>query len=94
MGTDLIKKYPNADLSKFDFKVDINQDGTVGSTAIYFKNSDVKSNTFLNDKSMTKQLDSKVRQYFPKNIENRWDSSGITKGYKTCGFLRKGILLR
>ena len=38
-----------------------NQDGTLGSTAIYFKNSDVlstdiKSSTFLNDKSMTKYL--------------------------------------
>ena len=58
---DFIKKYSNADLSKFNFEVDINQDRTVGSTAIYFKNLDVlsmdiKSNTFLNDKSMTKYL--------------------------------------
>ena len=60
MGTNFIKKYPNADLSKFDFEVD-NQDGTVGSTAIYFKNldvlsTDIKRDTFLNDKSMTKYL--------------------------------------
>ena len=61
MRANFIKKYPNADLSKFDFEVNINKYGTVQSTAIYLKKSDaistdIKSNTFLNDKSMTKYL--------------------------------------
>ena len=50
-----IKKYPKADLSKFDFQVYLNQDGTVDSTSIFFINSDVistdiTSDTFLNGK--------------------------------------------
>ena len=58
---DFLKKYPHADISKFEFNVYYNQDGTLESTAIYFKNSDVistdiKSNTFLNDESMAKYL--------------------------------------
>ena len=61
LKADFLKKYRRADISKFEFKVYYNQDGTVESTAIYFKNSDVlstdiKSSTFLNDKSMTKYL--------------------------------------
>ena len=68
-----IKKYPNADLSKFDFQVYLNQDCTVDSTSIYFKDSDVlstdiASDTFLNDKTMTRYLYSKTsRSGFPKN---------------------------
>ena len=61
VSADFIKKYPNADLSKFDFEVHINEDGSVGSTDIYFKSSDVlgtdiKSDTFMSDKSMTEYL--------------------------------------
>ena len=61
MPADFIKKCPKTDLSKFDFEVHINEDGTVGSNAIYFKSSDVlgtdiKSDTFMSDKSMTEYL--------------------------------------
>ena len=86
-----------------------NQDGTLESTAIYFKNSyvlstDIKSNTFLNgksmtkylysnkghDKSMTKHLDSKVKHSaFPKI----WRSDGtvqvLPKGRRHVGFYGK-----
>ena len=77
---DFIKKYPNADLSKFDFEVHINQDGTVGSTAIYFKNSDVlstdiKSDTFLNDKSMTKYLYSNKGHNLPQTKHPKTNTS-------------------
>ena len=58
-----------------------NQDGTLESTAIYFKNpdvlsTDIKSSTFLNDKSMTK--------YLYSNKGHRWttehdDDTSITK---------------
>ena len=68
--SEFLKKYPKADLSKFDFEVDLNKDGTVQSTSIYFKNSDIvstniTSSTFLNHKSMTKYLYSKHNP-FPK----------------------------
>ena len=61
ISSEFIKKHPNADSSKFEFDVDLNKDGTVKFTFIYFKNSDVistkiTSSTFLNDKSMTKYL--------------------------------------
>ena len=63
LKADFLKKYPHPYISKFEFDVYYNQDGTVESTAIYFKNSDVistdiKSSTFLNDRSMTKYLHS------------------------------------
>ena len=53
--------YPNADLRKFEFVVSLKRNGDVDSTAIYFKNSDIlstdtTSDTFLNDKSMTRYL--------------------------------------
>ena len=59
--SNFIKKYPNADIS-------MKQDGTVESTAIYFKNSDIlstyiTSDTILNDKAVTRYLYSnKVKQ--------------------------------
>ena len=61
LKADFLKKYPYTDISKFEFNMYYNQDGTLESTAIYFKNSDVistdiKSSTFFNDKSMTKYL--------------------------------------
>ena len=61
MKADFLKKYPDVDLSKFEFDVDLNQDGTVESTTIFFKNSDVlstdiTSDTFLKDRSMTRYL--------------------------------------
>ena len=67
-----IKKYSNADLSKFEFDVDLNQDGIINSTSMYFKNSDVlstdtTSDTSLNDKTMTRYLYSNTsKSGFPK----------------------------
>ena len=43
LKADFLKKYPHADISRFEFDVYYNQDGTVESTAIYFKNSDTIS---------------------------------------------------
>ena len=77
MKNDFLKKYPNADLSKFDFEVYLNQNGTLDSTNIFFKNSDVlstdiTSSTFLNDKTMTKYLFSNVRHSnFPTIIKTK-----------------------
>ena len=87
---DFIKKYPNADLSKFDFEVDIKKDGTVGSTAIYFKNSDVlstdiTSDTFLNDKSMTKYLYSNKGHNLPLNDKSEVKHNAVPKMWKVGG---------
>ena len=43
MKNDFLIKYPNADLRTFDFEVYLNQDGTLDSTNIFFKNSDILS---------------------------------------------------
>ena len=37
MRANFIKKYPNADLTKFEFVVSLKRNGDVDSTAIYFK---------------------------------------------------------
>ena len=52
---DFLEKYPNADISKFEFGITLKRNGDEYSNAIYFKNSDIlstdiTSNTFLNDK--------------------------------------------
>ena len=75
MRADFLKKYPNADISKFEFDVTLKRNGDVDSTAIYFKNSDITgtyitSNTFLNDKSMTKYL------YNMEKYPKIWQSNG------------------
>ena len=77
MKVEFLKKYPNADLSKFEFDVDLNQDGTIDSTTIFFKNNqylstDITSATFLNNKSMTKYLYLNVKAIFPK----LWNTGG------------------
>ena len=94
-----IKKYPNADLSKFEFDVDHNQDDTIDSTSIYFKNSDVlstdiTSDTFLSDKSMTKYLHSKSKSSHP-NFPKIWTIGGtvqeLPRGRRHVGFYGKNI---
>ena len=65
MKANFIKKYQNADISKFKFVVSMKRNGDVDSAATYFKNSDtlstdITSDTFLNDKSMTKYLYSNI----------------------------------
>ena len=55
------KKYPYADMSKFDFESDFDKNGNFQGSNIYFKNNDVlstdiTSDTFKNDPNMTKYL--------------------------------------
>ena len=77
MRANFLKRYTNADLSKFQFEVDLKKDSSIESTSIYFKNNeylstDITSNTFLNNKTMTKYLYSNVKAIFPK----LWDIGG------------------
>ena len=70
MRAKFLKRYPNANLRKFQFEVDLKKDGSIESTSIYFKNNeylstDITSNTFLNNKTMTKYLYSNVKAIFP-----------------------------
>ena len=102
MKANFIKKYPNADLTKFEFVVSMKRNGDIDSTAIYFKNSDIlstdiTSDTFLNDKSMTKYLYSNkikqtaqllptIRHKSETKFPSKWDSGGtiidLPKGKK------------
>ena len=55
------KKYPLADIDKFSFQVDINKDGTLGSSKVFFSvdsvsSFDVKSKNFKNNSEYTKYL--------------------------------------
>ena len=60
MRRDFLKKYPDADIDKFDFEVSMDQDLNVEKT-IYYKiddttSYDITSDTFLNNKEWTKYL--------------------------------------
>ena len=67
-----LKKYPYADLSKFNFKSDFDKDGSFSGAKIYFINNkyiqtDIESNMFKNDPIVTKYLYSKKPvEKFPK----------------------------
>ena len=55
------KKYPLADIDKFSFQVDINKDGTLGSSKVFFSvdsvsSFDVESKNFKNNPEYTKYL--------------------------------------
>ena len=58
---DIILKYPNADLTRFEFNSIVDQNGNVSSKKVFLKNkfdgsfeTDITSDAFLNDPKMTK----------------------------------------
>ena len=56
-----IKKYPYANLNKFEFQVDLDKDGDIDKYIVYYKIDDVSSyditsGTFLNNKEWMKHL--------------------------------------
>ncbi len=58
-----LEKYPDADVSKFNFEVKLTDEGNIGSYETYFKltekdSFDITSDTFLNNKKWTKYLTS------------------------------------
>ena len=60
------KKYPLADIDKFSFQVDINKNGTLGSSRVFFSvdsisSFDVESKNFKNNPEYTKYLYSGVK---------------------------------
>ena len=91
-----LKKYPYADLSKFEFVQDYTKDGSFNGAKIYFINNkyiqtDIESDTFKNDPTVTKYIYIKKPKIekFPKI----WESNGsiqeipksnlkIVEGYK------------
>ena len=46
---DFSKKYPSADMSKFDFQVNINKDGTLESNRVYFNVDDISAYNIESD---------------------------------------------
>ena len=95
MRANFLKRYPNADLSKFQLEVDLKKDGSIESTSISFKHNeylstDITSNTFLNNKTMTKYLYSNVKAIFPQ----LWDIGGtiqeLPRGRTHVDFTGKG----
>ena len=61
MKKQFLKKYPNADMSKFEFYANFHKNGNFIDAEIYFKNNEfvstnIQSNTFKNDPEMTKYL--------------------------------------
>jgi hypothetical protein len=56
-----IKKYPYANLNKFEFQVNLDKDGDIDKYVVYYKIDDVSSyditsDTFLNNKEWMKHL--------------------------------------
>ena len=74
----LKKKYPYADMSKFDFEADFDKNAVFQGYHIWFKNNpflstDINSDTFKNDPNMTKYLTiNRPVEKFPKI----WKSDG------------------
>ena len=61
------KKYPKADSNKFSFQVDINKDGTLGNTGVFFQVDDmsafdIESKEFTSNPKYTKYLHSGVEK--------------------------------
>ena len=61
MKKNFLKKYPNADMTKFEFFANFDRNGNFLGSQIFFKNNellstDIKNDTFKNYKNMTKYL--------------------------------------
>ena len=74
------RKYPSADMSKFSFQVNINKDGSLESSKIYFNvdsisSFNVESDDFKNNPEYTKYLNSRVKKEWPKI----WSDNGSRK---------------
>ena len=64
-----LEKYPDADVSKFRFEVELTEKGDIDSYDTYFKltekdSFDITSDTFLNNKKWTKYLTSNKERGF------------------------------
>ena len=77
---DFFRDYPSADMSKFDFQIDISKGGVLESSRVYFNVDDtsafnIKSDDFKNNKLYTKYLYSEVT---PKSHKwpKIWSDSG------------------
>ena len=87
MKQQFLKKYPNADMSKFDFFANFDKNGNFIDVKIFFKNnelSNIKSDKFKNDKNMTKYLYSNnvnpTDEKFPKTFQSIGTIQLIPKG--------------
>ena len=83
MEKQFLKKYPNADMSKFEFYGNFDKNGNFIDAPIYFKNNeftstDIRSDTFLNDKSMTKYLYSHQQNTLAAKLFQKIFQSGGT----------------
>ena len=69
---DFSRKYPSADMTKFDFQVSIDRDGSLESSKIYFDVDsisafDIESDDFKNNPKYTKYLNSRIKkEMWPK----------------------------
>ena len=91
MKKQFLKKYPNTDMAKFEFFANFDKNGNFIDSEIFFKNNEfvstnIKSDTFKNDKNMTKYL-------YSTNV-NPADSNKFPKVFRsieTIQPLLKGI---
>ncbi len=76
-----LEKYPDADVSKFRFEVELTEEGDIDSYETYFKltekdSFDITSDTFLNNKKWTKYLTSNKERGF-----GIWSANGTIQPY-------------
>ena len=76
-----LEKYPDADVSKFRFEVELTEEGDIDSYETYFKLTendefDITSDTFLNNKKWTKYLTSNKERGF-----GIWFANGTIQPY-------------
>ena len=74
------RKYPSADMTKFDFQVSIDRDGNLESSKIYFNVDsisafDIESNDFNSNPKYTKYLYNNKKETWPKI----WSDNGSRK---------------
>ena len=81
-----LEKYPDADVSKFRFEVELTEEGDIDSYETYFKltekdSFDITSDTFLNNKKWTKYLTSNKDKGF-----GIWFADGTVPKFQNTRF--------
>ena len=77
-----LEKYPDADISKFRFEVELTDEGDISGYKTYYKltekdSFDITSDTFLNNKTWTKYLTSNKDKGF-----GIWYANGTVQPYE------------
>ena len=83
---DFFRKYPSADMSKFDFQIDISKDGTLESSDVYYNVDDtsafnIESEDFKGNKLYTKYLYSGARRVSEQRWPKIWSDDGSKQSF-------------